>query len=132
MAQYIYSRKTVTAYIKKVCVDYFEFDIAWNSRNRDYVLARCIFYKLCRKYDPRISLTDIGKTIGRNHATVYNGLNQFDNLWKYKQDDYLINNFIQLEKLVFNKRIQMIVKNQRKLIDNHGIKSISEFFKPRG
>ena len=36
MAQYIYSRKTVTAYIKKVCDDYFEFDIAWKSRSRKF------------------------------------------------------------------------------------------------
>jgi len=132
MAQYIYSQKIVIDHIKKVCDDYFEFDITFKSRSRKFVLARCIFYKLCKQYDSRISLTDIGKTIGRNHATVYNGLNQFDNLIKYKQDDFLIDNYQQLEKLVFNKRIQMIVKNQRKLIDNHGIQSISEFFKPRG
>ena len=43
MAQYIYSRKTVTAYIKKVCDDYFEFDIAWKSRSRKLYLDDVYF-----------------------------------------------------------------------------------------
>lgn len=58
----------------------FGFDITQNCRQGKYVEARMIFCAMCSaKY---MSLPKIAKMIKRNHATVYNALNRFCDLYQ--------------------------------------------------
>tara|TARA_R110000822_G_scaffold75758_4_gene182242 strand:- start:4530 stop:5105 length:576 start_codon:yes stop_codon:yes gene_type:complete len=54
-----------------------EVDITIVSRNRHIILARQIYYKLCRDLTKE-SLDRIGEVVGKDHATVMWGLKGFD------------------------------------------------------
>jgi len=55
--------------IKEVIEQHFDIDIKKNTRKRQYVEARGIYFYLTRQYT-RMSLSAIGKTMGRDHSTV--------------------------------------------------------------
>ena len=55
--------------IKEVIEQHFDIDIKKNTRIRKYVEARGIYFYLTRKYT-RMSLSAIGKTMGKDHSTV--------------------------------------------------------------
>lgn len=61
-----------------------EVDIRQNTRIRQYVYARFIYFKVMR--DKYYSLSYIGSSIGKDHATVLHGLKQFEALKSY--DDF--------------------------------------------
>lgn len=63
--------------IKQFVDDEFAIDIARNTRKREYVEARSLYYKLAKE-NTRLSLERIGGFIRRDHATVLHGLN---NVW---------------------------------------------------
>ncbi len=48
-----------------------------NTRRREYVYARAIYFKLCREFS-HATLTSIGKSVNRDHASVLHGLFVFD------------------------------------------------------
>ena len=48
--------------IKEVVEQYYELDITTNTRKREYVEARGMYFYLSRQYT-RISLSSIGKTV---------------------------------------------------------------------
>ena len=54
-----------------------KIDISTIRRKREIVEARALYYKLCREYTYK-SLTEIGKSVNRDHATVLWGLKHFD------------------------------------------------------
>tara|TARA_R100000951_G_scaffold32887_1_gene27963 strand:+ start:1735 stop:2178 length:444 start_codon:yes stop_codon:yes gene_type:complete len=61
-------------------------NILKNTRKRNYVDARRIYYHILRNYH-YLSLDKIGKLSGnRNHATVLHGLRNVDFLIKYDPD----------------------------------------------
>ena len=49
------------------------------SRAEEVVIPRCIYYKVARTMFPKVSLARIGDVVNRDHATVYNGLQQVEN-----------------------------------------------------
>ena len=55
-------------------------DITTNSRHRELVFARKIYYKILST-TTRMSYSSIGGTLGQHHATVLPSLNKFD--WDY-------------------------------------------------
>lgn len=64
-----------------------------NTRIREYVYARCVFYMLARDLTP-FPVTEIGSVFNKNHATVLHGIKVFrDVLWPdkdtYWRDLYL-------------------------------------------
>ena len=60
------------------------FDISKKTRKREYVYARYIFFKDARNLKKKYSLEKIGMVCGnRNHATVINGLNMYEELKNY-------------------------------------------------
>lgn len=63
--------------IRKIIEQYTNIDISCNIRHNDYVKARCIYYKLARKYT-RCSFIKIGKEVNKHHASVIHGINIFD------------------------------------------------------
>lgn len=69
-------------------------NIAIRSRQRDYVFARFLYYKIAHE-NCRTSLSNIAKAVDRDHSTVVYGIRQFDELltfnakeYKYLQDAY--------------------------------------------
>lgn len=45
-----------------------------NTREREYVEARALYFKICRDFTQH-SFADIGKTLSKNHATVLHAIN---------------------------------------------------------
>lgn len=46
-------------------------------RKREYVYARALYYRLSKEFTT-CSLSDIGKSVGKDHATVLHGLRTFE------------------------------------------------------
>ena len=58
----------------------YDVDIRHKSRKRNIIDARTVFYNLL--YNEGYSLTDIGRAMNKNHATVINGLKLFEVILK--------------------------------------------------
>lgn len=70
------------------------------SRKRSVVECRFIYYKMVRKH-LNMSLSEIGATLGYDHATVLHSLRQVDNLLEY--DSFFSEKFLNFEKLIDEK-----------------------------
>jgi len=57
-------------------------NLSKNTRNRSYVYGRAIYFKLCKEFS-HATLYEIGKSVGREHASVIYGLNVFDMIAMY-------------------------------------------------
>ena len=53
-----------------------EVNLQSNSRKRENVYARAIYFKVTRELFPRKSLDFIGSLVGRDHASVLHGINK--------------------------------------------------------
>lgn len=62
--------------IKSSIQDFFKIDINQKTRKREVVEARFMYYELCRKN--RMSLAQIGRFVGKDHATVLHGTKRFE------------------------------------------------------
>ncbi len=62
--------------IKEYVNNLYGLDIEKNTRKREYVDARTLYYKLCRELT-KCSLTTIGESVGRDHSIV---LHSFKNI----------------------------------------------------
>ena len=80
--------------IKEIVENYFEISISRNTRKRQYVEARAIYFKLCRDFT-QLSLEQIGKSVKRDHASVLHGVRSI-NTWV--EVDKRINNNMRILK----------------------------------
>lgn len=80
--------------IKEIVENYFEISISRNTRKRQYVEARAIYFKLCREFT-QLSLEQIGKSVNRDHASVLHGVRSI-NTWV--QVDKRMNNNMRILK----------------------------------
>lgn len=71
--------------IAEVVNHYFGLDIRKNSRKREYIMARCIYYYIAKKYTNR-SFAAIGRELGKDHATAIHGLKLYEQDRKVLQD----------------------------------------------
>lgn len=62
---------------------FFGFSLSDKRRNKEIVEARMMYAKIMRRYT-KLSLTGIGKAIGKDHATIIHYLNNFS--WFKKAD----------------------------------------------
>ena len=60
-------------------------DLATKYRGRDEIIARSLYYHLCMKFT-YLSLTKIGATLGRTHATVIHANTEFPFILPYYPD----------------------------------------------
>jgi len=60
------------------------------TRQRKYVYARMIMYKVLKKFHKH-SYSKIGKMFKKNHATILSAINKFDNI--FEQDEWLRDRF---------------------------------------
>ena len=61
----------------------FEIDITKNSRNRNLVYTRAIYYWLARKTTLK-SYAEIGGAVGRDHSSVLYSLKNLDNWMSFE------------------------------------------------
>lgn len=54
-------------------------DLSNPSRKREYVYCRAIYFKLCRTLT-KSTLGAIGRSVGRDHASVLHGVKTYDNI----------------------------------------------------
>ena len=75
--------------IKEIVEIETDSDLKLKSRQREIVYARSIYYKLCKTHT-RATLSSIGKSVKKDHATVLHGLRLFDDvITKYEDaQDY--------------------------------------------
>lgn len=64
-------------------------ELTKNTRQRDYVFSRIIYYKLAREYTT-LSLKKIGAPMKKNHATVLHALKSFNLIQMYEPALYEI------------------------------------------
>ena len=81
----------------------FNLNIDIKSRRFDYIVARSCYYYLCRNL-LKMSYYEIGKSVGKGHATVIHSLKEF----KYILADDKIKSGIYNEKF---DRILLFAKN---------------------
>jgi hypothetical protein len=74
--------------IQKLLIKLFQNDFRIRSRKRENVYQRAIYFKLCEDFT-KCSLTDIGNSVGLDHATVIHSRKIFQNLKFWKEDEYL-------------------------------------------
>ena len=67
--------------LKKYLDNFYGFDISTKSRVSKYVKARSVYYKIITTEILGHTYEHIGKSIGRNHATVIHGLKTFDSYY---------------------------------------------------
>ena len=63
-------------YIKKEINKYFNIKIENETRQREYVEARMIYYWICY-YFTNMNLTQIARTLGKNNATILHSIRNF-------------------------------------------------------
>lgn len=75
--------------IRRLIEDQVGFSLDLNTRKRDVVLARAVYYMVARdstKGANQISLSAIGKELGKDHATVLHAIN--NNSFQIMDDEY--------------------------------------------
>lgn len=74
----------------KIVSDITGVDIRSNSRDSDHVVARAIYYDIAYNRLRLGSLSSIGRSIGKNHATVLHSINNiFPHIGRYYKNHYL-------------------------------------------
>lgn len=71
--------------IKELVENNTNIKLEMRNRKREVVYARSIYYKLCKEHT-RESLSTIGKTVRRDHATVLHGIKVFDEQISFYKD----------------------------------------------
>ena len=89
--------------IKEIVENYFELSISRNTRKRQYVEARAIYFKLCREFT-QLSLEQIGKSVNRDHASVLHGVKSI-NTW-VQVDKRMSNSMHILRNKIINYQIE--------------------------
>ena len=89
--------------IKEIVENYFELSISRNTRKRQYVEARAIYFKLCREFT-QLSLEQIGESVNRDHASVLHGVKSI-NTW-VQVDKRMKNSMHILRNKIINYQIE--------------------------
>jgi hypothetical protein len=95
-------------YIRKFVENNLGIVLSKNTREREYVEARALYFKLCRDFTSK-SWFEIGKTLGKNHATVIHAVN---NVYPVAQID--------------NKRLDHLYSVFEKSSESNSLKDASE------
>ena len=91
--------------------NYFGIDISKKTRKKQYIIARCIYYKIAGQLDNYYTLSQIGKSIGKDHSTVLHGNKTFESFYS-SRDNALM------------KHYSIIYKNLEKYFKEIDIKKV--------
>ena len=101
--------------IKYLVENYFQFDLSVKSRKREIVFARFIYYKLCNEFCRVRTLSRIGKSVKKDHATVIYGLREFKNIIPY--DDDFEKDYLNLKQICneYSYNVQDVINKSKKV-----------------
>jgi len=74
----------------KIVNKHFGLDITVRTRKFEYVFARACYYYLCRRFGA-FSLSQIARSVNKNHATVIHGMRELP--YMIKHDDTLLKKY---------------------------------------
>ena len=94
----------VISKLKDIVNDELSVDIDSPTRQRNHVEARGLYFTIL-KNNTKLTLSDIGATVNKDHATVLYSLNQFDNWLK---QNYLLSE-------AYDKILQKVDKSYTRL-----------------
>tara|TARA_B100001057_G_scaffold20991_2_gene19431 strand:- start:1171 stop:1569 length:399 start_codon:yes stop_codon:yes gene_type:complete len=97
--------------IQKYVNEHFKLDITKKTRIKNYVEARYIYFKLCQDFGETRTLSSIGQSINKDHATVLHGLKTISDWMLY--DQKLLNDYETLYK--FLRKINNIKSSKETL-----------------
>ena len=113
--------------LKELVENYYGISLDLKSRKRLYIEARYIYFYLCRNFT-NFSLAKIGASVGKDHATVLNGLKKLDGLRQWygstNENFYELYSLAkQMTKEVENKQptLEQLVKMYNKLVIDHEV-----------
>ena len=86
--------------IKHFVENELKINISRNTRKREYVYARAIFFKLCKEFSHQ-TLSKIGEFVGRDHASVIHGLYVFDVIVLH--NDSILNSYTKIRNKIFEE-----------------------------
>ncbi|QDP56648.1 MAG: putative bacterial DnaA helix-turn-helix protein [Prokaryotic dsDNA virus sp.] len=81
--------------IREIVESHTKIDIGDKSRIQKFVYTRAMYFALCREYT-LFGLAEIGKSIGKNHATVLHGVKLFND-WISEHEDFYIKQYEKIE-----------------------------------
>ena len=96
--------------IKHFVENELEVNISINTRKREYVYARAIFFKLCKEFSHQ-TLSRIGEFVGRDHASVIYGLYVFDVIVLH--NDSILNSYTKIRNKIFKETEDGLKKYNR-------------------
>jgi chromosomal replication initiation ATPase DnaA len=102
-------------------------DITINTRHRELVFARKIYYKILT-LTTKMSYKSIGGTLGQHYATVIHSLNNFD--WDYKKGTVATVETLTYENRVLEEKIAEL-KGQIEELGNELKETRSNNIRPR-
>lgn len=98
------------SHIKHFVENELKINISRNTRKREYVYARAIFFKLCKEFSHQ-TLSNIGEFVGRDHASVIHGLYVFDVIALHK--DSILNSYTKIRNKIFEETEDDLKKYNR-------------------
>jgi hypothetical protein len=84
--------------IKRYVQKELKLDISKDTRKREYVYARAIYFKLAKEFAHE-TLSSIGESVGRDHASVIHGLYVFDVIALHK--DSILSSYSKIRNRLF-------------------------------
>jgi|TARA_R100000084_G_C4590614_1_gene118259 hypothetical protein len=87
--------------IKEAVEKQFDVNLKQPTRLRNNTNARYIYFRLCKDFTFS-TLYEIGNEVDRHHATVVQGLKQFDNI-KFTNDRQYLNPYQELRDFLYDK-----------------------------
>jgi len=106
--------------------NYFNISISRNTRQRRYVLARSIFYKLLRD-NTKMSFQEIASIFNKNHATVLHSIKQLDGYMEF--DSSLRIDFITINHMFLDSVDKILTNkfNDLEFVDPQYMEIITSF-----
>jgi hypothetical protein len=77
-----------------------KINISRDTRKREYVYGRAIFFKLCKEFSHQ-TLSNIGEFVGRDHCSVIHGLSVFDVIVLH--NDSILNSYTKIRNKIFEE-----------------------------
>ncbi len=108
--------------------DFLGFDLTQKCRKRYIVEGRMMYAKLMKRYT-NVSLSDIGRSIGKDHATIIHYINNFAYLKKADQNfaykfDMLADTYEEFRETWFNdekfdekKKIKVLESSLKEILE---------------
>lgn len=105
--------------IENIVTNHLDIDLKKNTRAYPYPMSRFMYFKLCRKYGPKIevknkkttysskkhynppTMASIAKTMNKHHCTVVHAIKTIENILEV--DKKFAKIYVELEKIILDK-----------------------------